>query len=391
MNLQRLQDLLGPEVHAVRAMPNTPASIGRGISVACANKRVTAVQRKTAGALLAAVGAVAWVDSEAQIDAVTAISGSGPAYVFYLVECLAAAGETLGLTPELAMTLARETVSGAGEMLHRQGEPASVLRANVTSPGGTTAAALDVLMGPRATGHANSVNSSPCIFFAPLAKAGTNAYSSSPQRKGPMAGKSDPEEKIIKAALRLAAKQGWTGLALADIAKSARVSLPALSKHFSSKTRILAAYGRRIDAEVLQAAADETLSGEAARDRLFDVLMLRFDALAPEKAALKRIAADLRRDPLAAAPLARPMLQSMNWMLEAAGIDSSGIAGALRVRGLALVWASAFRVWLDDGEDQSKTMAELDKRLRQGEEFLAGISRFNARRRSTFQKDAAQA
>ena len=206
-----------------------------------------------------------------------------------------------------------------------------------------------------------------------------------------MAGKSDPEEKIIKAALRLAAKQGWTGLALADIAKSARVSLPALSKHFSSKTRILAAYGRRIDAEVLQAAADETLSGEAARDRLFDVLMLRFDALAPEKAALKRIAADLRRDPLAAAPLARPMLQSMNWMLEAAGIDSSGIAGALRVRGLALVWASAFRVWLDDGEDQSKTMAELDKRLRQGEEFLAGISRFNARRRSTFQKDAAQA
>ncbi|PKQ05008.1 MAG: pyrroline-5-carboxylate reductase, partial [Alphaproteobacteria bacterium HGW-Alphaproteobacteria-12] len=144
---QRLQDLLGPEVHAVRAMPNTPASIGRGISVACANKRVTVAQRKTAGALLEAVGAIAWVESEAQIDAVTAISGSGPAYVFYLVECLAAAGEALGLAPELAMTLARETVSGAGEMLHRQGEPASVLRANVTSPGGTTAAALDVLMG----------------------------------------------------------------------------------------------------------------------------------------------------------------------------------------------------------------------------------------------------
>lgn len=145
--LQRLQDLLGPEVHAVRAMPNTPASVGRGISVACANQRVTAVQRKMASALLAAVGAVEWVESEAQIDAVTAISGSGPAYVFYLVECLAAAGETLGLAPELAMTLARETVSGAGAMLHRQGEPASVLRANVTSPGGTTAAALDVLMG----------------------------------------------------------------------------------------------------------------------------------------------------------------------------------------------------------------------------------------------------
>lgn len=146
-SLHRLKDLLGPEVHAVRAMPNTPASIGRGISVACANERVTLAQRKMASALLAAVGTVEWVDSEAQIDAVTAISGSGPAYVFYLVECLAAAGETLGLAPELAMKLARETVSGAGEMLHRQGEPASVLRANVTSPGGTTAAALDVLMG----------------------------------------------------------------------------------------------------------------------------------------------------------------------------------------------------------------------------------------------------
>jgi len=146
-SLHRLKELLGADVHAVRAMPNTPAAIGRGITVACANERVTAAQREIAQQLLAAVGNVDWVESETQIDAVTAISGSGPAYVFYMVECLAAAAESLGLDPALAMKLARETVSGSGEMLHRSSEPVSTLRANVTSPGGTTAAALDVLMG----------------------------------------------------------------------------------------------------------------------------------------------------------------------------------------------------------------------------------------------------
>lgn len=145
--LGRLEDLLGVEVHAVRAMPNTPASVGRGITVACANQRVTQAQKVLADRLLAAVGEVGWVDNEALIDAVTAISGSGPAYVFHLVECLAAAGEALGLDAVLAMKLARETVSGSGEMLHQLDEPAGVLRVNVTSPGGTTAAALDVLMG----------------------------------------------------------------------------------------------------------------------------------------------------------------------------------------------------------------------------------------------------
>lgn len=147
IGLHRLEDLLGAEVRAIRAMPNTPAAIGRGITVACANARVTAEQRELADRLLAAVGEVGWVESEGLIDAVTAVSGSGPAYVFYMVECLAAAGEALGLDAALAMKLARATVSGSGEMLHRMNEPASELRANVTSPGGTTAAALDVLMG----------------------------------------------------------------------------------------------------------------------------------------------------------------------------------------------------------------------------------------------------
>ncbi|MBC7104254.1 MAG: TetR/AcrR family transcriptional regulator [Parvibaculum sp.] len=196
-----------------------------------------------------------------------------------------------------------------------------------------------------------------------------------------MARKLDPEEKIVNAALRLAASRGWTGLSLADIAKAAKVSLSELSKSFSSKAQILAAYGRRIDAKVLQDVSAEDMSGEVARDRLFDVLMMRFDALSEDKAAFKRIAADMRGDPLAGVRLARPLFQSMGWMLEAAGIDSSGIAGAVRVRGLALVWGAAFRVWLDDGEDQSKTMAELDRRLREGSELLERLSRFDPRRR----------
>ncbi len=146
-SLLRLQELLGDEMAAVRAMPNTPASIGRGITAAFANEQVTAEQRALASDLLAAVGDVGWVASEPLIDAVTAISGSGPAYVFYLAECLAAAGEALGLDPVLATQLARATVSGSGEMLRQLPDDAATLRKNVTSPGGTTAAALDVLMG----------------------------------------------------------------------------------------------------------------------------------------------------------------------------------------------------------------------------------------------------
>lgn len=130
----------------VRAMPNTPAAIGRGITVCCANPHVSAAQRALCDQLLAAVGTVAWITDEGQMDAVTAVSGSGPAYVFHLVEAMAAAGEAAGLAPDLAMRLARETVSGAGELLHLSDQDAGTLRHNVTSPGGTTAAALAVLM-----------------------------------------------------------------------------------------------------------------------------------------------------------------------------------------------------------------------------------------------------
>jgi pyrroline-5-carboxylate reductase len=135
-----------PGAALVRAMPNTPAAIGRGITVAVANARVSDTQRALVDALLSAVGAVEWVADEALMDAVTALSGSGPAYVFLLAETMAQAGAAAGLPPALAATLARATVAGAGELLHRSPVDAATLRQNVTSPGGTTAAALDVLM-----------------------------------------------------------------------------------------------------------------------------------------------------------------------------------------------------------------------------------------------------
>jgi pyrroline-5-carboxylate reductase len=140
--------LLGAEAAVVRAMPNTPAAIGRGITVACASPAVGARQRDLCDRLLAAAGDVGWVADEALIDAVTAVSGSGPAYVFLLIECLAAAGVAAGLPNDLAMRLARATVAGSGELAWRSEEPPAVLRQNVTSPGGTTRAALDVLMAP---------------------------------------------------------------------------------------------------------------------------------------------------------------------------------------------------------------------------------------------------
>ncbi len=139
---------LGGDRPIVRAMPNTPAAVGRGMTVLCANAACGAGIRRGAEALMAAVGDVAWIEDEELMHAVTALSGSGPAYVFLLAEAMAAAGARLGLPPPLAERLARRTVSGAGELLHRSDSPASELRRAVTSPGGTTEAALRVLMGP---------------------------------------------------------------------------------------------------------------------------------------------------------------------------------------------------------------------------------------------------
>jgi pyrroline-5-carboxylate reductase len=137
---------LGTAAKVVRSMPNTPAAVRQGITVACAAKGVSAAEKQRCQQLLEAVGQALWVEDEALLDPVTALSGSGPAYVFLLVEAMAAAGAKLGLKPEMAMQLARATVAGSGELLKQSSEPASQLRVNVTSPGGTTAEALKVLM-----------------------------------------------------------------------------------------------------------------------------------------------------------------------------------------------------------------------------------------------------
>jgi pyrroline-5-carboxylate reductase len=143
--LQFLSAALSKPCAIVRAMPNTPAAIGRGITVAVP-RRANEAQRALADRLLSATGAVEWVDDESLMDAVTAVSGSGPAYVFLLAETLARAGAAAGLPADLAAKLARETVAGAGELLHRSTLTPAALRENVTSPGGTTAAALAVLL-----------------------------------------------------------------------------------------------------------------------------------------------------------------------------------------------------------------------------------------------------
>lgn len=138
-----------PNARAIaRAMPNLPAAVGRGITAVVANPSVTPLQHRIAEALLAATGRIEWLAEEGLINAVTAVAGSGPAYVFYFTECLAEAGLALGLPQDVAERLARATVEGAGELLFRSAETPAELRENVTSRGGTTAAALEVLMAP---------------------------------------------------------------------------------------------------------------------------------------------------------------------------------------------------------------------------------------------------
>ena len=149
----RMADLLGGGVACVRTMPNTPAAIGRGMTALFAEASVTDAQRDKASKLMAAVGATAWLDNEKLIDAATAISGSGPAYIFHLAEAMSSSAQALGLDEATARTLAVQTIIGAAAMLQGDDTDAGQLRRNVTSPGGTTEAALDVLMGEGGLGE----------------------------------------------------------------------------------------------------------------------------------------------------------------------------------------------------------------------------------------------
>lgn len=144
--LKYFEDKLGYEQAIIRGMPNTPISVGEGITVCCSNDKTTQKQKKLCNSLLRTVSSVEWIKDESLMDAVTALSGSGPAYLFYLVEAMASAGEALGLPTKLSQKLASETISGSAALLKKSKSSATDLRKNVTSPGGTTSAALEVIM-----------------------------------------------------------------------------------------------------------------------------------------------------------------------------------------------------------------------------------------------------
>ncbi len=177
-----------------------------------------------------------------------------------------------------------------------------------------------------------------------------------------------PKGRLIAAAMRLAAERPWAEVTLAEIAGAAGLGLDEVRAQVSSKSELIAAFMRVVDDTVLQKAAARAV--EPARDRLFDVIMLRFDTLMPWKPALKSIAAS----GLADLRLARPYLASQHWMLQAAGIGTDGAGGSMRVAGLASVYASTFQTWLgDEDPGMAKTMAALDRRLRRGESAVSAI------------------
>lgn len=397
----------------VRAMPNTPAAVGRGITVCCPNSNVTEAQRKLAGELLAAVGQVGWVADEAKIDAVTAVSGSGPAYVFLLAECLAKAGVAAGLDPALARQLADATVAGSGELLvsaagfrrsyaqerhvagrhHRRrprGADGRRRPAAAAQQGGRGRREAQprtqrlnhgpaVGCGPRT--RRRYAHSSPTPFVLKSARAGCcrrTAGGAARIRENDMIDPTTNKGRIVTAALRLAAERRWHEVTMLDIAEASGLGLVALRREFPSKSAIVAAFTRLIDNSVL-ARSTRPSAGTSSRDAIFEVVMSRFDAMQPYKAGLRSIFHDLGFEP----ELARRMFSSQAWMLNAAGIPLNGIGGTARVVGLASVYAAVFRTWLEDDDiGLSRTMAALDRRLRRGEERLqtmdslcSGVSR----------------
>jgi AcrR family transcriptional regulator len=188
----------------------------------------------------------------------------------------------------------------------------------------------------------------------------------------------DARTRIVDALMRLAAERKFEDIAIRDICAAADVTLADFRDAFPSKGAALAGFSKRIDRAVLSHGAAE-LATEAPRERLFDVLMRRLDAMAPYRDGLREIAAWLRRDPTAALAMHRVSINSMRFMLEAAGIDSDGAAGALKLQGLAFAWARVVAIWLEDSEPAlSRTMAALDRELAQGERWVAGVDRLES-------------
>jgi AcrR family transcriptional regulator len=189
----------------------------------------------------------------------------------------------------------------------------------------------------------------------------------------------DARERIVDALMALTAERRFEEIAIRDICAAAKVSLADFRDAFPSKGAVLAGFNRRIDRAALTAPYDET-AHEAARERLFDALMRRLDAMAPYREGLREIVRWLRRDPVAALAINRTVVNSMRFMLEAAGIDSEGAAGAIKLQGLALAWARVVAVWLDDAEPGlDKTMAELDRQLTRGGRAVERLDRIERR------------
>jgi AcrR family transcriptional regulator len=182
--------------------------------------------------------------------------------------------------------------------------------------------------------------------------------------------KQEAREKIIDALMGLAAEKKWDEISLTDVVDRAGATLAQFRDSFPSKGAVLGGFSRRIDRIVLEGG--DGPSGESDKDRLFDVLMRRFDAMAPYKPALKNINDWAMRDPLALPALNQLTLNSLRFMLEAAGLNSEGPLGAVKLQGLALLWAHVFHIWLDDDSaDNAKTMAALDKELARGETLVS--------------------
>jgi AcrR family transcriptional regulator len=192
--------------------------------------------------------------------------------------------------------------------------------------------------------------------------------------------KGDPRARIVDALLALAAERRFEEITIAEIAGRAEVSLADFRDAFPSKGAILAGFARRIDRVALSAGGADLDADK--RDRLFDALMRRLDAMAPYREGLREIVAWLKRDPVAALAMNQSLLNSLRFTLASAGIASEGVAGAIKLQGLALAWIRVVGVWLDDSEPElSKTMAELDRELKRGERAVAaveGLERFAA-------------
>ncbi|MGH6841979.1 MAG: TetR family transcriptional regulator [Methylocella sp.] len=205
-----------------------------------------------------------------------------------------------------------------------------------------------------------------------------NAGASPHTRSGDVAAApKDPKNAIIDALMELAGERSWEDITISDVAARANVSLATFRDFFPSKGAVLAGFSRRIDHIVLDAAGED-LAGEPVKERLLDVLMRRLDALAPYKLGLEAISDWTRRDPLAASAINRVVINSMRFMLEAAGIESEGPVGAFKLQGLALAWMRVLRVWFgDDDPGLASTMAALDRELTRGGTFVARAEDLN--------------